>query len=419
MAEKRRIAMLDDLFILSRHFLKTFSRPYSRYFLKKYSLDNRFSIIIGPRGAGKTTVIVQHILSKYDNDMLTKKALYVPADHFALGNRTLYEITEEFYNLGGELICLDEIHKYPDWSKEIKSIYDSFPKLKVIASGSSAMAIYKGSHDLSRRAIQYRMPGLSLREYIDLSMGRENEPLTLDEIIKDHERSSLRIIESLEKDNKKILALFKEYLQFGYFPYFLEYKDISLYYITLEQGIHTVIENDLLAVYPTLNGTSIKTLKRLLAVIAESVPFTPDLKKLKRLAEISDERTLKNYLHYLEVGGVITCLYKKGGRLRSIEKPAKIYLDNPNQVYAISGSGRENIGNIRETFFINMLSTFHDVAASEHGDFIVDNKYTFEIGGRNKQPDQLKGVTEGYLAVDDIESGTGIKIPLWLFGFIY
>ncbi len=411
--------MLDDLFLLSRYFLKNFNRPYSRYFLKKYPMDNRFSIIMGPRGAGKTTVIIQHILSLYKNDIFTKKALYIPADHFTLGNRTLYDISEEFHNLGGELICFDEIHKYPEWSKELKSIYDSFPKLRIIASGSSAMEIYKGSHDLSRRAIQYKISGLSFREYIDLSQGKITEPLSLDDIIRDHERASLKIIESLEKDNKKILALFKEYLQFGYFPYFYEYKDISLYYITLEQCIHTIIESDLLAIYPTLNGTSIKMLKRLLSVIAESVPFTPDLRKLKKIVEISDERTLKNYLHYLDIGGIITCLYKKEGKLRSMEKPAKIYLNNPNQVYAISHKGRENIGNIRETFFINMLTLFHSVAASEHGDFIVDQKYTFEIGGKSKQSDQLKGITEGYLAVDDIELGTGNKIPLWLFGFIY
>ena len=410
--------MIDDLFLLSRHFLKTYNRPYRRYFINKYPLDARFSIIMGPRGVGKTTIIIQHILSKY-KDILTREALYVPADHFSLGNRTLYDISEEFHNLGGELICFHEIHKYPDWSKELKSIFDSFPKLSIIASGSSAMEIYKGSYDLSRRAILYRMSGLSLREFIDLSLGRVTKSLSLDEIINDHERASIKVIESLVKDKRKILALFREYLQFGYFPYFYEYKDVSLYYITLEQGIHTVIESDLLATSPTLNGTSIKMLKRLLAVIAESVPFTPDLKKLKKIVEISDERTLKNYLHYLDVGGVIRCLYKKGGRLRSMEKPAKIYLDNPNQVYAISGKGRENIGNIRETFFINMLSAFHNVTASDQGDFFVDNKYTFEIGGRNKQSDQLKGVKEGYLAIDDTESGTGIKIPLWLFGFLY
>jgi hypothetical protein len=213
--------------------------------------------------------------------------------------------------------------------------------------------------------------------------------------------------------------MFKEYLQFGYFPYFYEFDDISLYYITLEQNIHTIIESDLSAIYPTLNGVSIKMIKKLLAIIAESVPFIPDLKRLKKMTEIGDERTLKNYLHYLEVGGAIMRLFKNGSRLRTLEKPVKIYLNNPNQIYAISGKGRENLGNIRETFFINMLSVFNDISASEHGDFLVGNKYTFEVGGKNKGFGQIKDMPESYLAIDDIETGIGRKIPLWLFGFLY
>lgn len=411
--------MLDDLFILSRHFFNIHNKPYRRYFLDKYSLENRLSIIIGQRGVGKTTVIIQYILSTYKNNIFTQKALYIPADHFALGERTLYEISEEFHNLGGELICFDEIHKYADWSKEIKSIYDSFPKLRVIASGSSAMEIHKGSHDLSRRAIIYHMPGLSFREYIDLALSKTSESFSLTNIIRDHETLTLEIIGLLEKYDRKILALFKEYLQFGYFPYFYEFDDVSLYYITLEQNIHTIIESDLLAIYPTLNGASIKMIKKLLAVIAESVPFIPDLKRLKKIAEIGDERTLKNYLHYLEIGGVIISLFKNGGKLRTLEKPVKIYLNNPNQVYAISNKGRENLGNIRETFFINMLSVFNDVSAAAHGDFLIDNKYVFEVGGKNKGFSQIKGISESYLAIDDIAVGIGKKIPLWLFGFLY
>jgi predicted AAA+ superfamily ATPase len=411
--------MLDDLFILSRHFFNIHNKPYRRYFLDKYSLENRLSIIIGQRGVGKTTVIIQYILSTYKNNIFTQKALYIPADHFALGERTLYEISEEFHNLGGELICFDEIHKYADWSKEIKSIYDSFPKLRVIASGSSAMEIHKGSHDLSRRAIIYHMPGLSFREYIDLALSKTSEFFSLTNIIRDHETLTLEIIGLLEKYDRKILALFKEYLQFGYFPYFYEFDDVSLYYITLEQNIHTIIESDLLAIYPTLNGASIKMIKKLLAVIAEYVPFIPDLKRLKKIAEIGDERTLKNYLHYLEIGGVIISLFKNGGKLRTLEKPVKIYLNNPNQVYAISNKGRENLGNIRETFFINMLSVFNDVSAAAHGDFLIDNKYVFEVGGKNKGFSQIKGISESYLAIDDIAMGIGKKIPLWLFGFLY
>ncbi|MBW2089436.1 MAG: ATP-binding protein, partial [Deltaproteobacteria bacterium] len=192
-----------------------------------------------------------------------------------------------------------------------------------------------------------------------------------------------------------------------------------MYYITLEQGIRTTIESDLLSIYPTLNGSSIKKIKKLLTVIAESAPFTPDLKRLKRIVEIGDERTLKNYLKYLEDGGVITSLTKSGSRLGSLEKPEKIYLNNTNQIYAISSKGKENIGNIRETFFINMLSAMHEVLSPKKGDFLIDNKYTFEIGGKNKSFKQIKDISNSFLAVDDIETGIGNKIPLWLFGFLY
>ncbi|MBW1957282.1 MAG: AAA family ATPase [Deltaproteobacteria bacterium] len=411
--------MLDDIFKLSSDFLKTFNKPYRRYFLDKYPLTSRFSIIIGQRGVGKTTAMIQKILSMNNDDIFTKNALYVPVDHFVVGGQSIYEIAEAFYNLGGEMICFDEIHKYTGWSGELKSIYDSFRKLTILASGSSAMEIQKGSHDLSRRAVVYPMTGLSFREYIDLAAEIKTESFVLKNLLEAHEKLSHDIITATESKKKKILALFKDYLQFGYFPYFTEFDDISMYYITLEQGIRTTIESDLLSIYPTLNGSSIKKIKKLLTVIAESAPFTPDLKRLKRIVEIGDERTLKNYLKYLEDGGVITSLTKSGSRLGSLEKPEKIYLNNTNQIYAISSKGKENIGNIRETFFINMLSAMHEVLSPKKGDFLIDNKYTFEIGGKNKSFKQIKDISNSFLAVDDIETGIGNKIPLWLFGFLY
>jgi len=411
--------MLDDIFRISREFLKTFNRPYKRYFLAKYPFASRFSIITGQRGAGKTTAMIQKILSMNNDDIFTKNALYVPVDHFVVGTRSLYGIAEEFYNLGGEIICFDEIHKYADWSGELKSIYDSMQNLTIIASGSSAMEIQRGSHDLSRRAIVYSMAGLSFREYIGLAAGIKTESVVLENLIKDHERISDTIIAAVESKKKKILALFKEYLKTGYFPYFVEFDDISLYYMVLEQGIRTTIESDLLSIYPTLNGSSIKKIKRLLSVIAESAPFTPDLKRLKRIVEIGDERTLKNYLKYLEDGGIIISLTKMGSRLGALEKPEKIYLNNPNQIYAISSKGKENIGTIRETFFINTLSVMHRASMPKKGDFCIDNKYTFEIGGRNKGFKQIKEIRNSFLALDDIETGIGNKIPLWLFGFLY
>jgi len=411
--------MINDIFKLSSDFLKTFNKPYRRYFLDKYPLTSRLSIIIGQRGVGKTTAMIQKILSTNNNDIFTKNALYVPVDHFVVGGRSIYEIAEAFYNLGGKMICFDEIHKYAGWSGELKSIYDSLQKLTVLASGSSAMEIQKGSHDLSRRAVVYPMAGLSLREYIELATGAKTEPLILKTILEEHEKRSYDIISAVESKNKKILALFKDFLQFGYFPYFTEFDDISSYYITLEQSIRATIESDLLSIYPALSGSSIKKIKRLLAVIAESAPFTPDLKRLKKIVEIGDERTLKNYLKYLEDGGVIMSLSKKGSGLGALEKPEKIYLNNTNQIYAISRKGKENTGTLRETFFINMLSATHNVSSPQQGDFLIDNKYTFEIGGKNKSFKQIKDINDSFLAVDDIETGIGNKVPLWLFGFLY
>ena len=411
--------MIDNIFELSRQFIKNYNRPYKRYFLHQYPLENRFSVIIGPRGTGKTTAIIQHMLSRYDSDFFTRKALYVPVDHFMVAGNILYAIAEEFHNLGGEFICFDEIHKWVNWSGEIKSIYDSFPKLQIIASGSSAIAIQKGSHDLSRRAVVYRMTGLSFREYIDLALDIRSKPLSLESILGHHEKSAANIVQSVEPAGTKILSLFKDYLRFGYFPYFLEFKDESVYHITLEQSIHTTIESDLLAVYPKLSGRSIQKLKKLLNVIAESVPFTPNLKRLKNIVEIGDERTLKNYLKYLEDGGVIIVLAKSKSGLKAMEKPGKIYLNNTNQIHAISAKGRENIGNIRETFFAGMLTGMHKISVPKCGDFFVDDRYTFEIGGRNKGFEQIKGIPDSYLAIDDIETGIAKKIPLWLFGFLY
>ena len=411
--------MLDDIFRLSRNFLKTFNKPYTRYFLQKYPLASRFSIITGQRGVGKTTAMIQKTLSANDDDIFAKKALYVPVDHFIVAGRSLYEIAEDFYNLGGKMICFDEIHKYDGWSSELKSIYDSLRNLTILASGSSALEIQKGSHDLSRRAVVHPMTGLSFREYIDLAEGIKTESLVLKSILEEHEKLSYDIIAAIEGKKKKILALFKDYLQFGYFPYFTEFDDISLYHITLEQSIRTTIESDFLSIYPTLNGSSIKKIKRLLAVISESAPFIPDLKRLKRIVEIGDERTLKNYLKYLEDGGLILSLTKSGSGLGVLEKPDKIYLNNPNQIYAMSREGKENIGTIRETFFINMLSVMHKVSMPKKGDFYVDNKYTFEIGGKNKSFKQIKDTNNSFLAIDDVEAGISNKIPLWLFGFLY
>jgi uncharacterized protein len=411
--------MIEELFRLSQNFIRINNREYVRYFLQTYPLKNRFSIVVGQRGVGKTTAIIQHILSSYKNDIFTNSALYIQADHFLVGSHSLYEIAEQFYNLGGEMICFDEIHKYPNWSTELKSIYDTFPKLTIIASGSSALEIYKGCRDLSRRAVVYKMFGMSFREFIEIEIGINLKSAGLENIINNHQRIANGITTAVEKKGKKILALFKSYLEYGYYPYFREYKNRELFYLTLEQSIHTTIESDLIAIYSSLSGNSIKKIKKLLMIIASSVPFTPDLKKLKTTLDVGDERTLKTYLKYLEDAGIILTVSKGGKGLRELEKPEKIYLNNPNLIHAISSRMPLEIGNLRKTFFLNMVETSHKVSSPAQGDFLVDGRYTFEIGGKNKGFSQIKDIKNSFLGVDNTEIGVGNKIPVWLFGFLY
>lgn len=411
--------MLEEYIALSQNFFRIYNREYKRYFFKAHDLSNRFSIIVGQRGVGKTTAIIQYMLDAYHGDIFTGKALYVQADHFLVARRSLYEIAEEFFNLGGELICFDEIHKYQAWSGELKSINDTFPKLKIIASGSSALEIYRGSHDLSRRAIVYAMRGMSFREFIEFTSAVTMEHVSLEDIIVHHQKAAHNVVRKLEKANKKILSLFKEYLRYGYYPYFKEYKSKNLFYLTLEQNIHTTLESDLIAIFPALTGSSLKKIRKLLSIIASSVPFTPDLKNLKTVLDIGDERTLKTYLKYMEDAGIILTVSKKTKGLKELEKPEKIYLNNPNLIYAIASRDEQNIGTIRETFFFNMLNGTHKLTLPARGDFLVNGKYTIEIGGKNKDFSQIKGIGDSFLAIDDIEIGVGNKIPLWLFGFLY
>jgi predicted AAA+ superfamily ATPase len=411
--------MIDAIFTLSRHFLKIYNRPYVRSFLKTTTLNNRFSIIVGQRGVGKSTTLIQHLLKYSEGDLFSPAILYVQSDHFVTSQYTLYEIAEEFTKYGGELICFDEVHKYKNWSSDLKSIYDTFPNLKIVASGSSILEIHKGSHDLSRRAIVYHMHGMSFREFIELSLNIALPTITLCNIITGHIQISHDIIEKIEGKKRKILALFKDYLKFGYYPYFLEFTETSQFQITLEQQIHTTIESDLMSVYPALAGESIRKLKKLFSVISANVPFTPDMKKIMRIVDIGDGRTLKMYFKYLEDGGIIKQIRKAGREFDSLEKPEKIFLNNTNQLYALNANQNVNPGTVRETFFANIIGAENQLSIPQKGDFLVDGKFLFEVGGKNKSRKQIAGISNSYLALDDIEHGQNHKIPLWLFGFKY
>ena len=407
--------VMEEIYQLSQTQLKLFNRPYKRYLLQEPGLFKRFCVILGPRGVGKTTAMIQHLLDLATGDLFSPNILYVQADHFLIRDRNLYEIAEHFDNFGGNAVCFDEIHKYPDWSLELKSIADTFPKLKILASGSSALEITRASHDVSRRALHINMWGMSFREYLELYLGITLPAYNLEAILKDHVPMANDIVDRLGE--AKILAHFKSYLKHGYYPFYYDDQDEAVFFRILNQNLHTTLESDLLAVHPSLTGNSIKKINKLIRVISSSVPFSPDLRKLSELTDISDQRTLKTYLKYLEDAGLIIGLCRTPRGLRSMEKPEKIFLNNPNLMYAFTDN--TDIGSVRETFFMNSLGARHAVTFPEKGDFLVDDAFLFEVGGKNKDFKGIKDIPNSYLVLDDMEKGFGRKIPLWLFGFLY
>jgi len=410
--------MLEKLRELSCQFLKIKNFSYERYLIKNQKFTHRMSIIIGQRGVGKTATIVQILLKKVGGDRFDKRILYVQADHFILAELSLYEIAEQFQMYGGKWLAIDEIHKYPQWSKELKSIYDTFPDLELLISGSSALEIYKGTHDLIRRSVTYSMQGMSFREYLELTYGVEIPSYSLEAICQDHQKIADTILKQIEVLQKKVLIEFSKYQKTGFYPYFFEIRDVDAYKMTLEQNFHMTIESDLSSIYPHLTGSSIKKIKQLLIFIAKSVPFTPNWNKIASALEIGDVRTLKSYFAHLEDANLVKTISSASQKMSQTESIDKVYLDNPNQLFAISSEDPE-IGNVRETFFLSMLSQNHKVHLPINGDFLVDGRYLFEVGGKKKTFKQIKSEENGFLACDDMEIGIGNKIPLWLFGFLY
>ncbi|CAA6799977.1 MAG: ATPase component BioM of energizing module of biotin ECF transporter [uncultured Campylobacterales bacterium] len=413
--------MLEELFIKSRDFININNQKYKRYFIKREKLEHRLSIIIGSRGIGKTTTVAQFISGRYKGN----EALYVNLDDIQVSSKyTITQIAEEFVLNGGKLLCFDEIHKYGNWSAELKNIYDRFDKLKIVATGSSALEINKGSHDLSRRAIVYNMVGMSFREFLELHYGYEFDAVSLEDILNNHIDISTKIKNIIEQNKQKIIPLFKDYLKHGYYPYFLSMPNELMFFQTLQQNINVSIESDLLNIYPKLNGNSIKKIKMLLSVIIKSVPFEPKISELKRTADIKDDRTLKDYLSKLDDAGLIKLLMQNSLKFKAFDKPEKIFLANPNLMY----TKEPNIGNLRETFFVNQLDNYYKnkqslndegIYTSKQGDFYCEEKYTFEVGGKNKGFNQIKDVLNSYVVSDDLEVGMGNKIALWMFGFLY
>lgn len=365
----------------------------------------RLICIKGSRGVGKTTLLLQYAKTRLQGE----NYVYVSLDNLYFTDNRLYDFADDFYKNGGKHLLVDEVHHYPSWSAEIKNIYDSLPDLRIIYTGSSLLHLTKGRADLSRRGIINTLPGLSLREYIEFSAGIDFPAYDLEHIIRNHVEISKSIWAKIKPVRK-----YNEYIEMGYFPFFLEGKEY--YKDKLLEVVNQVLESDLPHV-TKISYSNIHKLKQLLYVIAESVPFKPNIEKLSERIGIS-KNTLKDYMHYMNDALLINMLHKEGKGISRLTKPEKIYLHHPNIMMAIPGCTAD-IGNIRETFFYNQLSFGHKVNYTDKGDFIIDNRYVFEIGGKNKSARQISGIDNSFMVLDNIETGHGKEIPLWLFGFLY
>ena len=362
--------------------------------------------IKGARGVGKTTLLLQYIKK---NLPINEETLYVSLDNIWFAENNLSDLTDSFVKKGGKYLFLDEVHKYPNWAQELKNIYDDYPQLKIVFTGSSLLEILNARADLSRRAIIYTMQGLSYREYLNLILKVEMPILSLEDIVSNHTKLAQDLNNTI-----KPLQHFDSYLKSGYYPFFLEAP--ALYFQRLEEVINLILEIEL----PLLRKVDIayiNKLKQLLQIIAQSVPFMPNISKLSERIGIN-RNTLISYLYFLNEAHIIKNLYRDAKGISQLQKPDKIYLDNTNLQYAFS-TNNANIGNIRETFFVNQLSYKHLVEYTKQGDFRVDWMYTFEIGGAQKTKKQIKDLENAFIASDDIEYGYQNKIPLWLFGFLY
>ena len=389
---------MEQLYEFFNRKLKSTPTNFLRYKYERIKWDGRAFGIVGPRGVGKSTMILQHIKLNLD----TADTLYVSADHMYFSEHSLVDLADYFVKMGGKYLFIDEIHKYDDWSREVKQIYDSYEDLQIVISGSSILDIYKGMADLSRRLPIYEMQGLSFREYLRLFHGINVPVYSLNEILS--HKATL-------PDVKHPLPLFKDYLRRGYYPFGRDEE----YEMELLQVINQTMEVDI-PTHLQANVSSGKKLKSLLMVVSKSVPFKPVMQRLAEATEIS-RNDIPNYLVYMERAGMITQLRNSTGGIRGLGKVENLYLDNTNLIYALSPE-HADIGNVRKTFFMNQARVMNDVTSSSISDFEINGK-TFEIGGRKKGQKHIENAEEGYIVKDDIESGYANVIPLWAFGLNY
>lgn len=396
--------MIEQLQLLSNQILSQKVPEYKRFLFDKIDFNERLIGVLGSRGVGKTTLLLQYLHSIFKE----KKTLYIMADHPIVFELGLFNIANEFQKKGGEVLIIDEIHKIKNFEIDLKLIYDSFFSLNIVFTGSNAVAIDNAKADLSRRAVIYKLPVLSFREFLELEINKKFETISLQEILENHVTHAIDILSKV-----KPFAYFEEYLKGGAYPFYKTSK--NSYVQKLLNASMQILETDLPMIY-AIEHDKINSLKKMMVMLCQSEPYDINISKLCSAVELN-QRTLYKYLGILQAAGLIRILGAKSTGISIISKPEKMYLDNTNLFSIFCNNSK--IGTIRETFFASSVSYNHNINYPKSGDFILDEKYTFEIGGKDKSFKQIKDAKEGFVVSDDIEVGFDNKIPLWLFGFIY
>ncbi|HAT75877.1 MAG TPA: AAA family ATPase [Flavobacterium sp.] len=396
---------MDQIYIEYKETLAALKPRFRRDFIDEIDWEESLLFILGSRGVGKTTLMLQYIKEKFGT---SSTALYISMDDLSLSNYTLLDLAKRHAQNGGTHLFVDEIHKYNNWSQELKNIRDKIKELRVVASGSSILDIQKGNADLSRRSVVYTLHGLSFREYLNIELKLNLPIISLTDIVSNHEIIVPQLLEQF-----KPLQHFATYLKYGYFPFYLE--GIKNYHHKLGNVLNVVLEQDM-ALIEGVDLTKIPKIRKLIYLLSTQVPYQPNITKLAEALE-TDRITLLNYLNSLQKASVLTLVRLNGKLYTQLTKPDKIFLQNTNLLYL--SQSNVNIGTLRETFFANQIGIKHQLTLAQRGDFMVDDTYTFEVGGANKSFQQIADIKNSYLVIDEMPLGVKNKIPLWLFGFMY
>ncbi len=397
---------MQKIYLTYSRLLSSVDNSYHRYLYDKINWDNRLIAIKGPKGVGKTTLVLQHIKDTFKD---VTKALYVSMDNIWFKSHTVSELVEYHYSHGGTHIFMDEVHKYNDWAQEIKNVYDSYPDFHIVVTGSSLLQLEDAmEHDLSRRCRMYDLQGLSFREFVRLETGKEFNVYNIEQVVKSHFEIATEITSKV-----KILPLFEKYVRNGYYPFYREEGDG--YLDRLQFVVRTIVENDIPSV-DKIEFESLYKAERFLSILSEMVPFTLNIASLTSTLGLSRNSLLKIF-DLLDRAKLIRLMYTCKVGMKQLAKPEKILFDNSNLLFALTSN--VDSGTVRESFFCNQVGQLYNTVIPKTGDCLVNDKYLFEIGGKKKSFKQVKEIPDSYVVSDDIEVGMGNRIPLWLFGFMY